>query len=202
TRGAYRLCSLLQARILHLSPDRGALRMARRDVVPRRRHWRDDRHYIVHPCPPNTALCLLRYHYRGNPSRSVLWPRCEFHQWRAVWATERCSMGHDLPLWRPGAASSEPALRSALRSHTPVPPAVCRRTPECPTAPRIRYGTFSRGLRGCPHVGRTLPGAGPTAWFSDFRNHHGSAFVDPAVDRRDPEHHLGAARSGPCSIVT
>src|SRR5216684_179052 len=88
-----------------------------------------------------------------------------FVERRAVRAAERCRLGHDLPLWRPGAASSEPALRSVLRGHPPVPAAVCSRAPECPAAPRARYGIVSRGLRGCPHVGRTLPGAGPTAWF-------------------------------------
>src|SRR5277367_3070655 len=173
--------------------------MARRDVLPRRRARRDDCDHIVYPCPSNTALCLLGHHYRGDPDRSLLWPHRQFHQWRAVWTAEQCPLGHDLPKWRPGAAPSEPALRSLLRRHSPLHPAPRRRAAPCETAPGGRHWVVSGRLCGGPDVWRTIPATGPAIGVPDFRHDDGPAVVDPVADRRHPDHRLGAARarSGP-----
>src|SRR5438477_3030772 len=201
-RRADRIRSLLQAGLLYLSPDRGALRMARWDVVPWRRSRRDHRDHFVYPCPSNTAVCLLGHHNRGDPDRPFLRPHRKFHQWRAVWAAEQLPLGDDLPEWRPGAAASEPALRSLLRGHSAVFGTLRRRAAPCEAAPGGGHGIVSGGLRRRPDVGRTVPAAGPAVGFPDFRYDNGPALVDPGADRRHPDHRLGAARASPCPVVS
>ena len=49
---------------------------------------------------------------------------------------EQCALGDDFPEWRPGAAPSEPALRSGLRGDPAVPAALCRRAAAAPGSAR------------------------------------------------------------------
>src|SRR5207245_3330226 len=47
-----------------------------------------------------------------------------------------------------------------------------------------------------------VPGAGPAVGVPDFRHDNGPAVVDPLADSRHPDHRLGAARAGPCPVVS
>src|SRR5205823_13159574 len=95
-----------------------------------------------------------------------------------------------------------PALRGLLRGDSAVHPALRRRAAPCEAAPRGRHGVVSGGLRGGPHVGRTVPATGPAIGFPDFRHDNGPAIVDSVADRRHPDHRLGATRARSCPLVS
>src|ERR1700730_1007881 len=79
SRRTTRLCPVLYAGLLRLTPARGTLCLARRHVVPRRCAWGDDCHPAVHPRTQDPAVCVLGHHYRGDPDRPLLRANRKFH---------------------------------------------------------------------------------------------------------------------------
>src|SRR6185503_573028 len=191
------------ARSLSDGPDKDHRSLGRRNVLPWRPSGRRGRSLAFLQEPQAEPLRHRRLALGRDADWTLLWPHCQFHQWRAVGEDEQRPLGNGLPerVAPRSATPSESTLRSLARGRAPLSdPSLRNDAAGDPQAARFRDRLVPAGLRRLPVCGRIRPRLG----IDDLRLVQHGAVAEPADVGRCglfPLVRGTAAADGPSGIV-